>query len=129
MKQERRYRAICTTCLQTNGWTDMAIPTITDPVTFGHRSGHSWPNSTKSGHSWSFGHTYKTFTFTCLLGPILTKVFLHTNIKDLDRDRHYKNHYKTTTTTHWKKKSLSFFTKKYLHIKASTKQKSQVKID
>lgn len=28
---------------------------------FGHRSCHSWPKSTNSGHSWSFGHTYKMF--------------------------------------------------------------------
>ena len=37
-----------------------------DPVTFGHRSGHSWPKSAKSGHCWSFGHTYNTLTITCL---------------------------------------------------------------
>ena len=32
------------------------------PVTFGHRSSHSWSKSAKSGHSWSFGHTYNTLT-------------------------------------------------------------------
>ena len=40
----------------------MAMPTIS----FGHRSGHKWPKSDKSGHSWSFGHAYNTLTITCM---------------------------------------------------------------
>ena len=45
----------------------MAMPTIS----FGHRSGYSWPKSAKSGHSWSFGHAYNTLTITCLWVPLV----------------------------------------------------------
>ena len=41
-------------------WPYLQFHLAIDPVTFGHRSSHSWPKSAKSGHSWSFGHTYKT---------------------------------------------------------------------
>ena len=48
-------------------WPCLQFHLAIDPVTFGHRSGHSWPKSAKSGHCWSFGHTYNTLTITCLV--------------------------------------------------------------
>ena len=47
-------------------WPCLQFHLAIDPVTFGHKSGHKWPKSDKSGHSWSFGHAYNTLTITCL---------------------------------------------------------------